>query len=148
MTGDHQQVAAEVRASGTAGTRMGVVAQQLEERMRIAPSPAWVTLLTIGVFAAVGCSGKGRARGHYLLTIGYDAADQGDFAFFTGVLLQIFDVSDPANLKLAHKVVIGSRGSSSEALTTTSRSRCFRARWPSRRRSARAAIRTDSLGRT
>lgn len=53
----------------------------------------------------------------HLLTIGYDAADQGDFAYFTGVLLQIFDVSDPANLSLAHKVVIGSRGSSSEALT-------------------------------
>jgi len=53
----------------------------------------------------------------HLLTIGYDAADQGDFAFFTGVLLQIFDVSDPANLKLAHKVSIGTRGSSSEALT-------------------------------
>jgi hypothetical protein len=53
----------------------------------------------------------------HLLTIGYDAADQGDFAYFTGVLLQIFDVSDPANLKLAHKVSIGTRGSSSEALT-------------------------------
>jgi uncharacterized secreted protein with C-terminal beta-propeller domain len=53
----------------------------------------------------------------HLLTIGYDAADQGDFAYFTGVLLQIFDVSDPANLKLAHKVSIGTRGTSSEALT-------------------------------
>ena len=30
----------------------------------------------------------------HLLTIGYDADDQGDFAWFTGVLLQIFDVSD------------------------------------------------------
>ena len=53
----------------------------------------------------------------HLLTIGYDAADQGDFAYFTGVLLQIFDVSDPADLKLAHKVSIGTRGTSSEALT-------------------------------
>jgi hypothetical protein len=53
----------------------------------------------------------------HLLTIGYDAADQGDFAFFTGVLLQIFDVSDPQNLQLAHKVSIGTRGTSSEALT-------------------------------
>lgn len=52
----------------------------------------------------------------HLLTIGYDAADQGDFAFFTGVLLQIFDVSDPKNPKLSHKEVIGTRGSSSEAL--------------------------------
>jgi hypothetical protein len=53
----------------------------------------------------------------HLLTIGYDAADQGDFAYFTGVLLQIFDVSNPADPKLAHKEVIGTRGTSSEALT-------------------------------
>ena len=53
----------------------------------------------------------------HLLTIGYDAADQGNFAFFTGVLLQIFDVRDPQNPQLAHKTVIGTRGSSSEALT-------------------------------
>ena len=53
----------------------------------------------------------------HLLTIGYDASDQGDFAYFTGVLLQIFDVSDPTNPKLAHKETIGTRGSSSEALT-------------------------------
>ncbi len=53
----------------------------------------------------------------HLLTIGYDAADKGDFAFFTGVLLQIFDVSDPTQPKLTHKETIGTRGSSSEALT-------------------------------
>lgn len=53
----------------------------------------------------------------HLLTIGYDAADQGSFAFFTGVMLQIFDVSDMKNPTLAHKEVIGTRGSSSEALT-------------------------------
>lgn len=52
----------------------------------------------------------------HLLTIGYDAADQGDFAYFTGVLLQIFDVSNPASPTLAHKEIIGTRGSSSEAL--------------------------------
>lgn len=52
----------------------------------------------------------------HLLTIGYDAADQGDFAYFTGVMLQIFDVSDPTNPTLAHKEIIGTRGSSSEAL--------------------------------
>ena len=53
----------------------------------------------------------------HLLTIGYDAADKGDFAFFTGVILQIFDVSNPAAPKLTHKETIGTRGSSSEALT-------------------------------
>ncbi len=54
---------------------------------------------------------------NHLLTIGYDAADQGNFAYFTGVLLQIFDVSDPKQPALAHKWIIGTRGSSSEALT-------------------------------
>lgn len=53
----------------------------------------------------------------HLLTIGYDASDQGSFAWFTGVMLQIFDVSDPRDPKLTHKEVIGTRGSSSEALT-------------------------------
>lgn len=53
----------------------------------------------------------------HLLTIGYDAADQGSFAYFTGVLLQVFDVSDPKQPFLKHKTVIGTRGSSSEALT-------------------------------
>jgi uncharacterized secreted protein with C-terminal beta-propeller domain len=53
----------------------------------------------------------------HLLTIGYDADDQGDFAWFTGVLLQVFDVSDMAKPVLAHREVIGARGSSSDALT-------------------------------
>lgn len=52
----------------------------------------------------------------HLLTIGYDAADQGSFAWFTGVILQIFDVSNPAAPVLTHKETIGTRGSSSEAL--------------------------------
>lgn len=53
----------------------------------------------------------------HILSIGYDADDQGSFAWFTGVMLQIFDVSDPENPKRAFKHVIGTRGSSSEALT-------------------------------
>ena len=53
----------------------------------------------------------------HLLTIGYDAADHDSFAYFTGVLLQIFDVSNPQNPTLVHNHVIGTRGSSSEALT-------------------------------
>ena len=54
---------------------------------------------------------------NHLLTIGYDADDHGSFAFFDGVMLQIFDVSNPTAPSLAHKHVIGTRGSSSEALT-------------------------------
>ncbi|RYZ64480.1 MAG: hypothetical protein EOP08_08915, partial [Proteobacteria bacterium] len=53
----------------------------------------------------------------HLLTIGYDADDQGSFAYFTGILLQIFDVSDPKNPRQTHVERIGTRGSSSEALT-------------------------------
>ncbi|MBI5532857.1 MAG: beta-propeller domain-containing protein [Deltaproteobacteria bacterium] len=52
----------------------------------------------------------------HLLTIGYDADDQGDFAWFAGVRLQIFDVTNMADPKLLHYNVIGTRGSSSEAL--------------------------------
>lgn len=53
----------------------------------------------------------------HLLSIGYDAEDHGSFAYFQGVLLQIFDVSDPSNPTLSARHVIGTRGSSSEALT-------------------------------
>ena len=53
----------------------------------------------------------------YLLSIGYDADDQGSFAWFQGIMLQIFDVHDMADPKLVHKEVIGTRGSTSEAAT-------------------------------
>lgn len=52
----------------------------------------------------------------HLLTVGFDADDQGDFAFFDGIQVQIFDVSDLSDPKLQHKAVIGTRGSGSEAL--------------------------------
>jgi hypothetical protein len=53
----------------------------------------------------------------HLLTIGFDAADQGSFAWFQGIMLQIFDVTDMTNPLLLHKEVIGTRGSSSAAAT-------------------------------
>jgi uncharacterized secreted protein with C-terminal beta-propeller domain len=53
----------------------------------------------------------------HLLTIGYDADDHDSFAYFDGIMLQIFDVSDMTAPALSHKFVIGTRGSSSEALT-------------------------------
>ena len=53
----------------------------------------------------------------HLLTIGYDADDQGSFAWFQGIILQIFDVSDMTAPILTHKEVIGTRGSTSEAAT-------------------------------
>jgi len=54
---------------------------------------------------------------NHLLTMGYDADDQGDFAWLKGIILQIFDVSDMSDLRLIHKEVIGTRGSTSEAAT-------------------------------
>jgi hypothetical protein len=54
---------------------------------------------------------------NHLLTIGYDADDQGDFAWFSGVMLQIFDITQPTEPALLFKEIIGTRGSSSEALT-------------------------------
>ncbi len=53
----------------------------------------------------------------HLLTIGYDADDQGDFAWFQGIMLQIFDISDLSHPTKVADEVIGTRGSSSDAAT-------------------------------
>lgn len=53
----------------------------------------------------------------HLLAIGFDADDHGDFAYFDGIQLQIFDVSELSNPRLLHKTTVGTRGSASEALT-------------------------------
>jgi hypothetical protein len=53
----------------------------------------------------------------HLLSMGYDADDHGSFAFFNGIQLQIMNVADPTNPLLLFKETIGTRGSSSEALT-------------------------------
>lgn len=52
----------------------------------------------------------------HLLAVGFDADDHGDFAYFDGIQVQIFDVTDLGDPKLQHKAVIGTRGSGSEAL--------------------------------
>lgn len=53
----------------------------------------------------------------HLLTIGYDAQDNDVNAYFQGIMLQIFDVSDMSAPVLAHKAVIGTRGTNSDAAT-------------------------------
>jgi hypothetical protein len=58
-----------------------------------------------------------RIDANHLLSIGFDADDQGDFAYFNGLILQLFDVTSPTAPKLLHKEKIGTRGSSSEAAT-------------------------------
>jgi hypothetical protein len=54
---------------------------------------------------------------NHLLAIGFTADDQGDFAYFNGIQIQIFDVTELSAPKLMWKKVIGTRGSNSEALT-------------------------------
>ena len=58
-----------------------------------------------------------RVDDNHLLSIGFDANDHGDFAYFDGVILQLFDVTNPLKPKLMFKEKIGTRGSSSEAAT-------------------------------
>ena len=53
----------------------------------------------------------------HLLTIGFDTTDLGSAARFDGIQIQIFDVADLANPKLAWKTAIGTRGTGSEALS-------------------------------
>ena len=53
----------------------------------------------------------------HLMSIGFDADDKGSFAYFNGVILQLFDVTNPTAPRLMHKEKIGTRGSSSEAAT-------------------------------
>jgi uncharacterized secreted protein with C-terminal beta-propeller domain len=58
-----------------------------------------------------------RLDANHLLAIGFTADDEGSFAWFNGIQIQIFDVTDLTNPTLAWKTVIGTRGSNSEALT-------------------------------
>jgi uncharacterized secreted protein with C-terminal beta-propeller domain len=51
----------------------------------------------------------------HLLTIGFDATEVG--GGFNGIQIQIFDVADLANPKLAWKTALGTRGTGSEALS-------------------------------
>lgn len=53
----------------------------------------------------------------HVLSIGFDADDHGDFAYFDGLMLQVFDVSALDQPSLMHKEVIGTRGSTSDAAT-------------------------------
>jgi len=51
-----------------------------------------------------------------LLGVGKDAVDMESFAWFQGVKLELFDVSDPARLSSVASIVAGMRGSQSAAL--------------------------------
>ncbi len=53
----------------------------------------------------------------HILSVGYDADDQGSFAWFTGIQLQIMDVTDIEEPTRTHAEVIGTRGSTSDAAT-------------------------------
>jgi inhibitor of cysteine peptidase len=51
-----------------------------------------------------------------LIGLGQDADDAGTFAWFQGLKLSLFDVSDASNPTEPHNVIIGGRGSQSIAL--------------------------------
>lgn len=55
---------------------------------------------------------------NHILGVGKDTedAEQGNFAWYQGLKLAIFDVSDFANPKELHRVIIGDRGTDSAAL--------------------------------
>ncbi|MFH1588155.1 MAG: beta-propeller domain-containing protein [Candidatus Diapherotrites archaeon] len=55
---------------------------------------------------------------HHLIGIGKDAIEskEGDFAWYQGMKMAIFDVSDVANPIEMHKIIIGDRGTDSYAL--------------------------------
>ncbi len=52
---------------------------------------------------------------NHLLTIGKDAEDVGDFSWYQGVQLSLFDVTDFANPALVDNLILGTRGTESEA---------------------------------
>ncbi len=54
-----------------------------------------------------------------IIGIGKDTeeAEEGDFAWYQGIKIALFDVSDVKNPKELHKVIIGDRGTDSPALT-------------------------------
>jgi len=53
----------------------------------------------------------------HILSIGFDAEDHGSFAYYQGILLQVFDVTDITKPSLLHKEIIGTRGTTSDAAT-------------------------------
>ncbi len=53
---------------------------------------------------------------NHLLTIGKDAVDVGDFAWYQGVQISVFDVTDFADPKRVDVEIVGDRGTESEAL--------------------------------
>ena len=50
-----------------------------------------------------------------LVGVGFDAFDQGRFALYQGIQVSLFDVQDPRQMKRTDNIVIGGRGSNSEA---------------------------------
>ncbi|MBI3963821.1 MAG: beta-propeller domain-containing protein [Candidatus Kerfeldbacteria bacterium] len=54
----------------------------------------------------------------HLIGVGKEAvaAEEGDFAWYQGLKVALFDVTDPANPKQLHNVIIGDRGSDSTVL--------------------------------
>ncbi|RYZ55497.1 MAG: hypothetical protein EOP07_14100, partial [Proteobacteria bacterium] len=52
-----------------------------------------------------------------MLGIGFDALEQGDFAYYQGIQVSLFDVSNPLDMARIDNHIYGTRGSSSEVTT-------------------------------
>jgi inhibitor of cysteine peptidase len=52
-----------------------------------------------------------------MLGIGFDALEQGDFAYYQGIQVSLFDVSNPMDMARIDNHIYGTRGSSSEVTT-------------------------------
>lgn len=52
--------------------------------------------------------------GDYMIGVGFDADDQGSFAWYQGLQVSLFNVKDPTNVVRTDNVIHGQRGSSSE----------------------------------
>jgi inhibitor of cysteine peptidase len=53
---------------------------------------------------------------NFLIAVGKETVEQDGFAWYQGVQLSIFDISDFSSPQLLHKTIIGDRGTDSEAL--------------------------------
>jgi uncharacterized secreted protein with C-terminal beta-propeller domain len=55
---------------------------------------------------------------NYLIGVGKDAkpAEEGDFAWFQGLKISLFDISDPSNPREVDSLILGDRGTESEVL--------------------------------
>ncbi|MEZ4743884.1 MAG: beta-propeller domain-containing protein [Bdellovibrionota bacterium] len=68
----------------------------------------------VGKLKIPGFSMYMHPAGDQIIGVGFDADDQGEFAWYQGIQVSLFDVSDPTNMQRTDNKIHGQRGSSSE----------------------------------